>query len=151
MIKKKATAAGAVFVACLCLILSASFTGCADGQVESTVSDVISRIGADMDETISRVESALNPDDELDSALNSDWDHNNSSGLSSNYVDDFDDGYSSQPGLIESQPESGIDDDYGYNPDTNGNSGANLNGGMEDNGITGDTGDDLSSEEDRDI
>ena len=46
----------------LCLMLAAVCAGCMDGKVESTVSGAASRIGEDMGSTISRVESALDPD-----------------------------------------------------------------------------------------
>lgn len=47
---------------CLCLPVLAALTGCGDGKVQSTVSEVVSRLGDDVSETVSRVEDALDGD-----------------------------------------------------------------------------------------
>ena len=43
----------------LCAALPFLLAGCGNGKVESTVSEVVSRVGADVSETVSRVESAV--------------------------------------------------------------------------------------------
>ncbi|MCI8385001.1 MAG: hypothetical protein HFE95_00970 [Acutalibacter sp.] len=48
---------------CLCVPVLAILTGCGDGKVQSTVSEVVSRLGDDVSETVSRVEDALDGDD----------------------------------------------------------------------------------------
>lgn len=54
--------AGKILALCLCLPVLALLTGCGDGKVQSTVSEVVSRLGDDVSETVSRVEDALDGD-----------------------------------------------------------------------------------------
>lgn len=53
MIRKKLLALA------LCAALPFVLAGCGNGKVESTVSEVASRLGNDVSETVSRVESAV--------------------------------------------------------------------------------------------
>lgn len=55
--------AGKILALCLCLPVLALLTGCGDGKVQSTVSEVVSRLGDDVSETVSRVEDALDGND----------------------------------------------------------------------------------------
>ena len=53
MMKKK------ILALVLCAVMPFMLAGCGNGKVESTVSEVASRIGNDVSETVSRVESAV--------------------------------------------------------------------------------------------
>ncbi len=48
-----------------CCFLAAALTGCGDGKVQSTVS----KFGCDVSNAVSRVESALDPDDNVSSGV----------------------------------------------------------------------------------
>lgn len=53
MMKKK------ILALALCAALPFIMAGCGNGKVESTVSQVVSRMGDDISETVSRMESAV--------------------------------------------------------------------------------------------
>lgn len=63
MEKAQKTWARRFLALCLCLPVLAALTGCGDGKVQSTVSEVVSRLGDDVSETVSRVEDALDGND----------------------------------------------------------------------------------------
>lgn len=125
MIKKR------ICVFCLCLPILAALTGCADGEVQSTVSEVVSRLGEDMNETLSRAESALESMDGIETV--SGLDNEDASGMESNLDSGLDND-------LDSGLDSGLngDDDYG-----------NLDSDLADDGVVdedgGLTGDDESS------
>lgn len=79
MLKKR------ILAFCLCLSAAAVLTGCGDGKVQSTVSEVVSRLGDDVSETVSRVESAL---DDMGSGIDSGMDGNLDSDLASDGIVD---------------------------------------------------------------
>lgn len=90
---------------CVCLALLAALAGCGDGKVQSTVSQVVSRVQEDVGDAVSRAESALDSmveDDDasglqsdLGSGVNSDLD----SALDSGLGDELDSGLNSGDGV----------------------------------------------------
>ena len=70
-------------------LLALLLAACGDGRVESTVSEAVSKIGEDIGEPVSRVESMLDGDSRLDDWASSDvldesgWEDGISSGLES--------------------------------------------------------------------
>ena len=101
----------------LCAGLAVLLTGCGNGRVESTVSDVISKAGEELDDAVSRVESAVDSMFEDDSRTE---DSRLESGLESggNLDSDLaDDGIVDDEGSDHSLPESS-EDDNGIQPRT---------------------------------
>ncbi len=101
----------------LCAGLAVLLTGCGNGRVESTVSDVISKAGEELDDAVSRVESAVDSMFEDDSRTE---DSRLDSGLESggNLDSDLaDDGIVDDEGSDPSLPESS-EDDNGIQPRT---------------------------------
>lgn len=72
------------FIFAACCLLSLTLTGCGDGKVQSTVS----RIGDDVSNAVSRVESALDPDDDTSSGVPTESEQSSMPGYSSSQSGD---------------------------------------------------------------
>lgn len=93
-----------------CCLLSLTLAGCGSGRVESTAS----RLGDDVSNAISRVESALDPDDNASSGLPDESQQSSMPGYSSSQAGDPDGG---DGGL-----QSGLESDGQASSDLNGDS-----------------------------
>ena len=101
------------FIFTACCVMALALTGCSDGTVQSAVS----RLGDDISETVSRVESALDPDrdnssdgfpDEREQSSMPDYSSSQGGGINSG-DEDIENGTESD-GYVESR----IEDDSSY-------------------------------------
>ena len=82
-----------------CCFLAAALTGCGDGKVQSTVS----KIGDDVSNAVSRVESALDPDDNVSSGVPDEDEQSSMPGYTSSQNGDA--------GGMGSDTDSGLDEE----------------------------------------
>ncbi len=112
MIKKR------VLIFCLCGAMSLLLTGCANGRVESTVSQVVSKAGEGLDNAVSHIEDGVDSMLDGDRDLDSGWD----SGPEGSY--DFASGVNSYgpEEWVSEWEESGLPDANGHSSAESGDS-----------------------------
>lgn len=92
------------FIFAACCLLCLTLTGCGDGKVQSTVS----RIGDDVSNAVSRVESALDPDDDTSSGVPTESEQSSMPGYTS-----------SQSGDVSNRDDDGDKSDGQVSSDVN--------------------------------
>lgn len=95
------------FIFAACCLLALTLAGCGNGRVESTVS----RLGDDISNTVSRVESALDPDDNISSGFPDEDEISSMPDYSSSQGGGINSGDNDITNGTESDPESDIGND----------------------------------------
>ncbi len=103
-----------IFAACCLLCLT--LTGCGDGKVQSTVS----RIGDDVSNAVSRVESALDPDDDTSSGVPTESEQSSMPGYTS-----------SQSGDVSNRDDDDDESDAGSDTMSDGQVSSDVNSDLE--------------------